>query len=55
MHITNVQFISALFLIGNLAAYLLGRRHGRKAVRQEFQAGPVGELVRGGSTRRRRS
>lgn len=29
MHITNLQIVLALFAVSNLAAYLIGRRHGR--------------------------
>ena len=32
MHITNVQFVFALFAVTNIVAYIVGRRHGRKAV-----------------------
>lgn len=30
MRITNLQLTLALFLLTNLVAYLIGRRHGRK-------------------------
>jgi len=52
MHITNVQLVLMLFAASNLTVYLLGRRHGRARLRQEFIDGPVGELVLGGSTLR---
>jgi len=30
MHITNLQIVLALFAASNLAAYAIGRRHGRR-------------------------
>jgi hypothetical protein len=55
MHITNLQLVLALFFVSNLTAYLLGRRHGRRALREEFLAGPVGKLALGTLKTRRRS
>ncbi len=31
MHITNLQIVIALFLASNLAAYIIGRRHGARS------------------------
>jgi hypothetical protein len=31
MHITNLQIVLALFLLSNVAAYVIGRRHGRRS------------------------
>jgi len=47
MHLTNLQLVLMLFLASNLTTYLLGRRHGRAKLRQEFLAGPVGKLALG--------
>lgn len=35
MHLTNLQLVLTLFLISNLAAYVIGRRHGRAVERRE--------------------
>ena len=37
MHFTNLQLVLALFVISNLAVYLLGRWHGRRALWQDRQ------------------
>lgn len=31
MHITNLQLVLMLFTASNLAAYIVGRRHGRRS------------------------
>lgn len=31
MHLTNLQIVLVLFVASNLAAYLIGRRHGRRS------------------------
>ena len=55
MHLTNLQLVLLLFAVSNLTVYLLGRRHGRAALRREFIAGPVGKLAVGTTKIRRRS
>lgn len=42
MHLTNLQLVLILFVLSNLSAYLLGRRHGVRRERRKHSLDGMG-------------